>query len=252
MATLVVTSARGGSGASLLATNLGVALAGGGTCLLLDLHGPDAIDDLLLDLEPTHSWTDLLPIAETLDETHLARATSRHASGLRLLAGGVPTDDLRVEPQVLLRSLTFHAAWLVVDSPSGLSTDGLLGFADLVLLVTLPDPPSLRTTRRWLLHLPTATRRKVGLVVNQAAAGQPLLAQGAAHALDLPLSAWLPADSAAIGRQVHFGEAAVLDAGSCYGRAVRQLAGRLLSSRALLLRKGEADRSKVKAVERPA
>jgi len=248
--TILVTSARGGAGASLLAANLGVALAGASSCLLLDLHGIDAIDDLLLDLEPAHCWTDLTAMPSMPNEEHLARASCLHPSGLRLLAGGNGMESAPTQAARLLQALTPHADWLIVDTASACAVDGLLDQTDLVLLVVTIDPPSLRAARRWSRLLPTAARRKAALVVNQVKPGQPLLAQGAGHALELPVWAWLPADATAIGRQVHFGAVAALARGSPYGRAIRQLAHRLLASRAQQARTSQAGRTEVSAGER--
>ncbi len=249
MPTVLVTSARGGSGASLLATNLGVALAAAASCVLLDLHGAEAVDDLLLDLEPTHRWTDLIAMPGLPSEEHLARACCLHPSGLRLLAGGDKLESAPLRAASLLQTLAVHADWLLVDASSESALHGLHDRSDVVLLVVTTDPPSLRAARRWLLLLPTAARRKAALVVNQVTSGQPLLAQGASHALEVPLWAWLPADATAIGRQVHFGYAAALARSSPYGRAIRQLAHRLLAARTQSGRPSEAARSRATAGE---
>lgn len=252
MPTVLVISARGGSGASLLASNLGVAVAEASSCMLLDLHGAEAVDDLLLDLEPAHQWPDLIDLSESLSEAHLARAACLHPSGLRLLAGGACTDEAPAQASPLVRSLASHAAWLLIDAPSARPGNALLEAADLTLLVVTTDPVSLRAARRWLSSLRAPARRKVALVVNQVAPGLPLLAQGAGHALEIPLWAWLPADAAAVGRQVHFGEAAVCMRGSPYGRAVRRLALRLLGFRWQQARATEAGQAAATAGESPA
>jgi len=63
MAVVGIRGVKGGSGASLLATNLGIALAAREPCLLIDLHARLGYDDLLLDLTVEKSWQDLLPVA---------------------------------------------------------------------------------------------------------------------------------------------------------------------------------------------
>jgi Flp pilus assembly CpaE family ATPase len=249
MPTILVTSARGGAGASLLAANLGVALAEVTSCWLLDLHGVEAVDDLLLDLEPVHGWTDLIATPGLPSEEHLARASCLHPSGLRLLAGGTALEGAPAPAAPLLQALAAHADWLIVDTSSACAVNGLLDQTDLVLLVVTTDPPSLRAAQRWLLLLPTTARRRIALVVNQVSPGQPLIAAGVGHALELPLWAWLPADATAIGRQVHFGAVAALAPGSPYGRAILQLARRLLTSRAQQVRVSPAGRAKIRVGE---
>ncbi len=66
MTVIGILSAKGGVGASLVATNLGCVLAGYGQTLLLDLNPGSGADDLLLDLSPQRSWADLLPGAYIL------------------------------------------------------------------------------------------------------------------------------------------------------------------------------------------
>jgi Flp pilus assembly CpaE family ATPase len=239
MPTILILSARGGSGASLLASNLGVFLSQEASCVLLDLHGGEAVDDLLLDLQADPRWSELAGAHDPTRERLGWRAWATHPSGLRLIAGGV--DRAAGDEQIgeWVQALSAQAEWVLVDAPSARAADALLHCTDLVFLVAMLDPPTLRAAQRWLAPLPQSARRKVALIVNQVTGAHPLQARGAAHALQLPLWATLPADAAPIGRQIHFGEAAVQVRASRYGRAVRQLARRLQASRAQPFKTGE-------------
>ena len=239
MPTILILSARGGSGASLLACNLGVVLSQEASCILVDLHGGEAVDDLLLDLEADPRWSELAGAPDPAGGRLSSRAWATHPSGLRLIPGGVDPTIGAEQIAGWVQALSAQAEWLLVDAPSARTIDGLLHCADLALLVAMLDPPTLRAAQRWLAPLPQSARRKIALIVNQVTGGKPLQAQGAAHALQLPLWATLPADAAPIGRQIHLGEAAVQVRASQYGRAVRQLARRLQASRTQQLRIGE-------------
>src|SRR3989304_2087705 len=87
MPVLAVTGAKGGCGASLVATNLALALAPYGATLLVDLHVGDSGDDLLLDLLSERTWADLLPVAAELTARHLDLVLQQHSGGLHFLAG---------------------------------------------------------------------------------------------------------------------------------------------------------------------
>jgi Flp pilus assembly CpaE family ATPase len=94
MAVLTVFSAKGGCGASLIATNLALALAHSAPTVLLDLHGQEGTDDLLLDLRSPHAWPELLPVAAELTERHIELVGSRHPEGLVMLAA-LPQESIR-------------------------------------------------------------------------------------------------------------------------------------------------------------
>lgn len=231
MATLALFSARGGVGVSLLATNLGVALARQGGALLLDMHPGSGCDELLLDLEAKRPWTDLLSVAGELDPRHLELAASAHPSGLRVISAPSGWDDARDEAALgtLLASLAAMSPWLMLDLPPGLGRRNLdlLGCCHRALLVTTADPPALRSAARCAGALSATQRAKTGLVLNQITRRHPASPAEIADSLGLPLWAVLPTDPRAIGYQVNFGQPAALDRRSPYGRAVRSLAARL-------------------------
>ncbi len=87
MGVLTVFSAKGGCGASLIATNLALALAHSAPTLLLDLHGQEGTDDLLLDLRSPHAWPELLPVAAELTDRHIELVGCRHPGGSRTAGG---------------------------------------------------------------------------------------------------------------------------------------------------------------------
>ncbi len=231
MAVLTVFSAKGGCGASLIATNLALALARSSPTLLLDLHGQEGTDDLLLDLRSPHAWPELLPVAAELTDRHIELVACRHPEGLVMLAapasGGEPS--LAKGSRSLLDALARRYAWVIVDAPSGAWSLVPAEVSDTVLLVTTADPPALRCARRLLQARPQVVHDRVGLVLNQFSRGQPASASEVAASLDTPLLAVVPVDPRGVGYQVNFGRPCALDRQSPLGRAAIALARRFMA-----------------------
>ena len=234
MPSVAVVGAKGGCGASLVATNLAIALTRHGSTLLADLHNGDGTDDLLLDLHPERSWADLLPVAGELEPRHLDLATRTHASGLRFLAApSQPAPLEKDQVALLLQVLAMRVEWLVLDLPS---SPPEVAPADSVLVVATPDPPALRGAQALLKRLPPEARSRAGLVLNQVSRAHPGHPASIASALACPLLGVLPSDARAVGFQVSFGRPCALDPGSAFGRGAaaiaRVLAGKRTAGRA--------------------
>jgi pilus assembly protein CpaE len=247
MAAVGVFGVKGGCGASLLATNLGVALAGNDACLLIDLNPMLGSDDLLLDLALEKSWLDLLPVAGELTQHHLDLAAACHASGLRLLGAPPGCGDTvrRADLVKLLKGLKKRFVWILLDIPAMRVDYAQAAFpiADILLLVSTLDHQALRSAKRLVQTLPSELRQKTGLVFNQVMRGHPAEPKATAASLELPLLGVLPFDQHAIGRQVNFGQLCVGDPRSPYGKAVAHLAARLTG--------GAAQRQMDSTTERP-
>lgn len=229
MGVLTVFSAKGGCGASLIATNLALALARSAPTLLLDLHGNDGTDDLLLDLRSPHAWPELLPVAAELTDRHLELVACRHPEGLVMLAAPASGIDppLAQGTRSLIEALARRYAWVIVDAPSGAWSPVPAELSDTLLLVTTADPPALRCAKRLLQARPQGVHGRVGLVLNQFGRGQPASASEVAASLDTPLLAAVPVDPRAVGYQVNFGRPCALDRQSPLGRTAVALAWQL-------------------------
>ncbi|HET7009939.1 MAG TPA: cellulose synthase operon protein YhjQ/BcsQ [Anaerolineales bacterium] len=235
MPTIAVVAAKGGCGASLVATNLALALTRHGTTLLIDYHNGNGCDDLLLDLKPSHSWVDLLPVADELTPRHLELALCRAADDLAFLAApSRPEDpDTLARLEALLRALAPRFTWIVIDVPSGsLRTgDSFLERVDVLVIVATADPPALRNARRMLDGRSGEGRGRARLALNQVHGAHPLHPAGVATALKCPLLAALPTDARAVGFQINFGRACVVDSSSVFGKAVVSMARALSRGR---------------------
>jgi pilus assembly protein CpaE len=232
MTVVSVLSAKGGSGASLVASNLAVALARSEQTLLVDMHLGLGYDDILLDLTCERSWAELLPVADELRTQQLELAQTRHSSGLRVLCAPVDPATTVDEPRLsmLLDALPSEVAWLVLDPPTGLAGISRIAVdrSDTVLLITTADPGSLRAAQRLYRSLPRETQAKVGLVVNQIGTRHPADPTTMADSMGATLLAALPPDSHAVGYQVNFGQICALDNRSAFGRAIVRLAGQMV------------------------
>jgi pilus assembly protein CpaE len=228
MAIVSVVGAKGGVGATLVATNLAAALAQAGSCLVVDLHVTCPAADLLLDLQSTRSWLDLLPVADELTPRHLELSLVGVAGGPSLL-GAPAIAPATVDPGTMRRlvgALDRRFDWVVVDVPPGPHpvSLGAAGISQMCLLVVTIDPPALRGAHRVLTALPPASGPKTALVVNQATPHHPAHPEELVSALDCSILGILPRDPEAVGRQVHFGQPVVAAADSSLGRGLRGLA----------------------------
>ena len=231
MPVLAVTGAKGGCGASLVATNLALALTPYGETLLVDMHVGDAGDDLLLDLLSERTWADLLPVASELTARHLELALQKHSSGLRFLAG--PSKPPVTNPNVvaeLMIAVSSPFPWSVLDLPARPPRDAepLMILADSILVVATADPPALRAAQRLLEAMDPAVRARARLVLNQFTRAHPAHPASIAAGLQVSLLTALPTDPRAVGFHVNFGRPCVLDRHSVFGRrlaaAARSLA----------------------------
>jgi pilus assembly protein CpaE len=215
--------AKGGCGASLVATNLAVALTRHGSVLLVDLHEGDGNDDLLLDLRGERSWADLLPVASELNRRHLELAARTHATGLKFLASANAPMENDSRPVNLLAGLSPWFDAVVVDLP-GRRVKEIAGLADLTGIVLTADPPSLRGAQRLLTDLPSTARTRARLILNQHGRAHPSTPAAIASSLECPLLGVIPPDARAVGFQVNFGQPCVMDPRSSFGRAAGTIA----------------------------
>jgi Flp pilus assembly CpaE family ATPase len=227
MSIVSVLSSKGGAGATLISTNLGLALGAIDTCLLVDLHTIRGCADLLLGLTVERTWLDLLPVASELRNNHLSRSVVHHSKGLSLLAApnSLPNQLSLGDLSSMLISLEKHYRWVVMDIQSGWNTFSLsaLRASHQVLLVTTPDPPALRCTHRLFHVFPDQAKQKIGLVLNQVSNGHPVSPESVATSLGIPLLAALPADRESVSDQIYFGDPAT----GSFASAIEALANRI-------------------------
>lgn len=234
-AVIGIFSAKGGVGKTLLATNLAVSMALGHRLqtALIDLNCGCGTADLLLDLRPERSWGDLLDVIRELTPQHLQLAVTPYRPGLDLLAPPPQITSIPALSQGDLASLleAFRKVYdlILVDAPTGLTgpTLAALHLADLHLIVLTPDAPALRSTSRLLDNVPCC-KGSTGLVINQYSQGAAVTPPEIKDHLKIGLVGVLPIDPESVWVQISYGEPCALRKSSKLGRAIRELAPRLL------------------------
>ncbi len=151
---IAVTGAKGGVGTSFVACQLATALAQrGGQSVIVDgqiRHGDVAV---YLDLQPRYTVASIAERSEPLDSTYLDSALAEHGSGVRVLAAPSRLED---EGSVTVSCLSSVMSllrkdfeWVICDTPEDFDERGLyfVEKADVTVIVTTPDVPSLNHTR---------------------------------------------------------------------------------------------------------
>jgi pilus assembly protein CpaE len=154
----VIFSPQGGSGQTVLATNLSVALARRRPeqVVIVDLDLLFGHVAMLLDVVPRTALAALTPAAIcNLDGDGLAHYLTNHAeSSLRVLCGTLRPDDSEAvtaeHVQAIVAQLRRHFTHVVVDAGSRFSEPCLSAIeaADRVLVVVTPGPAGMRAARQ--------------------------------------------------------------------------------------------------------
>jgi pilus assembly protein CpaE len=244
---VTVFSPKGGTGKTVMSTNLSTALAkfeGKRTLLLdLDLQFGDAA--IMLGIEPEKTIYDLVVAPGELDSEKLAGYTTRHPSGLDILPAPLRPEDAELVTEAKLAQLLDVAresydAILVDTSPffhgPMLAT---LDRTDELLLVCGLDVPTLKNVRLSLqtLELLSFPTERIKVVLNRANTKVGMKRNEVEGALDIKVRFEVPSDRA-VPLAVNRGNPAVLgDSKSEFSRAVRAMAKNLLPVEAAQARK---------------
>lgn len=205
---ITVVSPKGGSGKTIVSTNLAVGLAARapGSVVLLDLDLQFGDISYALGLTPQHTLSDAVSALDDLDATTLKVFLSRHPSGLYALcapsepAAGDAIPAAAVTAVIKLIASQF--GYVVIDTAAGLGEHTLAALdlsTDIVLLTDM-DVPSVRDLRKALdaldmLGMKTPARH---LVLNRADSRVGLTRAGIAAAagatvdIEIPSSRQVP------------------------------------------------------------
>ena len=174
---IVVLGPKGGTGKTLTATNLAVALQESGSKVALvdlDLQFGDVA--LCLGLNPDQTLHDLVLAGGTVDEETLERFLTTHESGVRVLIAPARPDQASSVTVELIREVygILRRAYdvVIVDTPPGFTPEVITSIdmsTDLVMVGML-DSLSLKNTKLGLetLELMRYDPDDVRIVLNRA------------------------------------------------------------------------------------
>ncbi len=174
---VTVFSTKGGVGKTVIATNLGVALASmGHKVALVDLDLEFGDVGIMLGLKPEHTINDAVAGFDRLDAEMLAGIMEHHASGLHtLLAPTLPEDaDIISAARVgqILDLVRENYDYVVVDTCPAFTEPVLAAIdrSDALYVITTMDVASIKNTRISLqkLHQLGYNNGRVRLVLNRS------------------------------------------------------------------------------------
>ncbi len=205
MATVLsVISGKGGTGKTSFCANVAMCLCSlGEKVLLIDTDAGLRNLDITLGMSDSllFSYDDVLN-----DRATLKQAAAKHplAPGLRVLtAPALPDGGRLTEQQVkaLYAKARPNFSFIIVDCPAGLDEHvlNLSQHADMAIVITTPDPGSLRGAQQSAAELFRREQTKAKLIINRIRIS--MISSGAAENLDraidtvgLPLLGAIPED----------------------------------------------------------
>src|SRR3954451_21927263 len=215
-----VFSTKGGSGKTVIATNLAVCFARQGKRTLLidfDLHSGD--DALVLGLSPRWTILDLVQSPGDLDGEKLAGFVTRHSSGVDLLPAPTRPDEEelvdvdRLEPLLAVARQSYDA--VVIDTSSQFAPSTLLAIdhTDSLVLVGASDVPTIKSLKIALetLELLEMDVKDVRILMNRSGARVGLDDRDVERTLRREITYTLASDKA-IPISVNRGQPVVIDA----------------------------------------
>lgn len=230
-----VFSTKGGSGKSVMATNLAVVLAeqsDGPVCLVdADLQFGDVA--VMMKLAPSHTVVDAVSNIDRLDGSLLESLLATHeASGLRVLPAPLEpafADQIGAGDMVkIIEVLRNFCSHVIIDTPAYFNDVvlGLVEVSDDVLLVAGMDIPNIKNVKIGLqtLRLLNTPMEKLRLILNRANSKVKLDIGGVERTLQISAEALVPSD-VIVPQSVNKGVPFVLShPKSGVAKAIRQLA----------------------------
>jgi pilus assembly protein CpaE len=239
---MTVFAPKGGTGKTVMATNLSTAFAkhANKRTLLLDLDLQFGDAAIMLGIEPDKTIQDLVTAPGELDPEKLAGYTSRHSSGVDVLPAPIRPEDAELVTEAKLVRLLEVAKEsydvIVVDTSPffhGPMLATLDQTDDLLLLCGL-DVPTIKNVRLSLqtLQLLSFPPERVRLVLNRANSNVGMKKGEVEAALESKIRFEVPTDRV-VPLAVNRSNPAVLsDPKSDFGRAVREMSKALLPAQA--------------------
>ncbi|MGW8266994.1 MAG: AAA family ATPase [Longimicrobiales bacterium] len=262
-------SAKGGTGCTTVALNVGIELhrITGKKTLLVDLDLELGEIASFMGVRPRFHLVDLLKNFHRIDDDLLASYIERHESGVHVLSApfepetgrNVTAEDI----SAILAYLRKQYDYVVVDTSKSLAPPALAALrpADLIFLVTNLDICSLRNFKRTLpilRDIAGVEGKRLRLIVNRFKKDTLLSIEDLESTLGLPVHRTLSNDFQSVIESLSTGKPLVLNNASQYTKELKELAAHIAgtSSRGRPGKKpvlkrlfGGAGRTKVKSRE---
>src|SRR5919198_1937101 len=239
---VTVFSPKGGTGKTVIATNLAAALAtaDGRRTLLLDLDLQFGDAAIMLGIEPEKTIFDFVNAPGELDPDKLAGYTTRHKSGLDILPAPLRLEDAELVTEAKLGRLieVARACYdvIVVDTSPFFHGPMLatLDRTDELLLVCSLDVPTLKNVRLAIgtLEMLSFPQARVSIVLNRANSKVGMKQREVEGALEREIAYAVPSDRS-VPLAVNRGNPAVLsDTKAEFSKALRGMAKGLVAAQA--------------------
>jgi pilus assembly protein CpaE len=233
---ITVASTKGGSGKSVVATNLAVILARSTTrpVVLVDADLQFGDVAVMMRLTASHTLVDAVSAQGRLDAQYLQSLLARHeASGLLILPAPLePSFAERVSGDDMVRIveiLQTFCEYVIVDTPAQFNDVvlALIEHSDDVMMVAGMDIPNIKNTKLGLqtLRMLGVPEERLTLLLNRANARVQLEVSEVERTLGTKAAGLIPADIV-VPQTVNKGVPVVLDAPkSDVARAFMHIAG---------------------------
>jgi septum site-determining protein MinD len=234
---ICITSGKGGVGKSTVTGNLGTALAMRGyRVVAIDADIGLRNLDLILGLENRIVY-DIVHVVEGVVPPEKALVKDKRTKNLYLLPAAQTKDKSAVKPEDMVKiveELRNNYDFILIDSPAGIEE----GFktavapADMVIVVANPEMASIRDADRVVGLCESMQKPEPKLIINRidpakVARGDMLDVEDVVQILSLELIGIIPEDKNMVS-YINRGEPAVLFPDSIAGKALRNIADRLL------------------------
>jgi pilus assembly protein CpaE len=224
---IAIYSPKGGVGCTTIATSLALTLRKEthARVALVDFDLQFGDVDVLLNLHTGHGVHELMRSTDDLDPSILEAVMLKHESGLEVLLPPLTLDQVELlTPEGLLavlKALRKIYDYVVVDTWHAIEdiTLAVMDVSHVLLLVTTPEIPAVRDTRRIvdLLRGRNGYRGKIQVVVNRYPSRSAISLQQIERSLGLKPVATIPSDGHSITDAINEGVSILFkpsDAGS--------------------------------------
>jgi pilus assembly protein CpaE len=234
---VTVFSPKGGTGKTVIATNLAAAVAKqqGKRVLLLDLDLQFGDAAIMLGVEPEKTIYDLVTAPGELDSEKLAGYVTKHVCGLDMVPAPLRPEDAELVTEAKLSRLLEVAREtydvIVVDTSPFFHGPMLatLDRTDELLMICGLDVPTLKNVRLSMqtLELLSFPQSRIRFVLNRADSKVGLKQREVEAALGVKIGCEVPSERA-VPLSVNRGNPAVVsDPGCDFSRAMRELGSTL-------------------------